>query len=259
MGEKVVVGAVDGMAEETQCRDHPDRTNPSGICPSCLQEKLRKLISSSKSSNPLFYKPPLSSSSSPPSFPSFKTAIPASRKKSFWSFLTPSSFGKRRSIEYRSDKEDDEVSASYDRKLSRSRSVGCGSRSFSADFLQRISNGLGDCALRRTESHREAKAKLSCDKNGEQRRIKERVKCGGMFGGLGVIPSTSYWFSAAEDSGDFEEFGGLQAVKRGGRSKSWGWVFASPVRAFKAAAGGLPAISPGGGRSGDANRSIVGL
>ncbi|KAH0927747.1 hypothetical protein HID58_020003, partial [Brassica napus] len=37
----------------------------------------------------------------------------------------------------------------------RSRSVGCGSRSFSGDFFERISNGFGDCALKRIESQRE--------------------------------------------------------------------------------------------------------
>ncbi|PWA69027.1 hypothetical protein CTI12_AA299990 [Artemisia annua] len=33
---------------------------------------------------------------------------------------------------------------SFDRKVSRSRSVGCGSRSFSGDFFERISTGFGD-------------------------------------------------------------------------------------------------------------------
>ncbi|KAG9146541.1 hypothetical protein Leryth_020431 [Lithospermum erythrorhizon] len=45
--------------------------------------------------------------------------------------------------------------ASFDRKVSRSRSVGCGSRSFSGDFFERISTGFGDCTLRRVESQRE--------------------------------------------------------------------------------------------------------
>ncbi|KAM7278686.1 hypothetical protein ACFE04_005820 [Oxalis oulophora] len=38
-----------------------------------------------------------------------------------------------------------------DRKVSRSRSVGCGSRSFYGDFFERISTGFGDCTLRRVE------------------------------------------------------------------------------------------------------------
>ncbi|KAF5201129.1 Myristoylated alanine-rich c-kinase, partial [Thalictrum thalictroides] len=45
----------------------------------------------------------------------------------------------------------------FGRKVARSRSVGCGSRSFSGDLLERISTGFGDCTLRRVESQREAK------------------------------------------------------------------------------------------------------
>uniref|UniRef100_A0A2N9GAU1 Uncharacterized protein n=1 Tax=Fagus sylvatica TaxID=28930 RepID=A0A2N9GAU1_FAGSY len=47
--------------------------------------------------------------------------------------------------------------SSFDRKVSRSRSVGCGSRSFSGDFFERISTGFGDCTLRRVESQRHPK------------------------------------------------------------------------------------------------------
>ncbi|CAA0817511.1 Unknown protein [Striga hermonthica] len=47
------------------------------------------------------------------------------------------------------------------RKVSRSRSVGCGSRSFSGDFFERISTGFGDCTLRRVESQREGKSKVT--------------------------------------------------------------------------------------------------
>ncbi|KAK9092991.1 hypothetical protein Syun_027902 [Stephania yunnanensis] len=46
--------------------------------------------------------------------------------------------------------------SSLGRKVGRSRSVGCGSRSmsFSGDFLERLSTGFGDCTvLRRVESH----------------------------------------------------------------------------------------------------------
>ncbi|GMY37629.1 hypothetical protein FCV25MIE_32872 [Fagus crenata] len=47
--------------------------------------------------------------------------------------------------------------SSFDRKVSRSRSVGCGSRSFFGDFFERISTGFGDCTLRRVESQRHPK------------------------------------------------------------------------------------------------------
>ncbi|XP_050365418.1 uncharacterized protein LOC126783929 [Argentina anserina] len=39
--------------------------------------------------------------------------------------------------------------SSFERKVSKSRSVGCGSRSFSDDFFERISTGFDNCTLRR--------------------------------------------------------------------------------------------------------------
>lgn len=422
MGDKrvVVAGVVagDDGGEGMQCSDHPYRSNPGGICAFCLQEKLGKLVSSSKSS-PFFAPLPSSSSSSPTSFPpdgfgfdfgvgagglagstsssaartaagggsrtriSFlaaahkkkksssylssggsrkvmaSTTIPSSsssaannlltlkrsksvaprpvgglaeggytgipdavdspRKKSFWSFLYLSSSSststssssannnsgggsnRRRSTssssggggggggdkhhhyhqqpsasdkamakeETKTPKREhggggggeevespsgSQASSSFGRKVARSRSVGCGSRSFSGDFLERISTGFGDCTLRRVESHREAKPKmhaLHLDDDGEddeqQRRIKERVKCGGLFGGFGMI-SSSYWLSAddfdssssssrissaAPASHGAAARGGAGAP--GGRGRSWGWAFASPMRAFRPA------------------------
>ncbi|CAK8531679.1 unnamed protein product [Lathyrus sativus] len=117
------------------------------------------------------------------------------------------------------------------RKVSRSRSVGCGSRSFSGDFFEKFSTGFGDCTLRRVESQREGKANKvipsSCsssaavDATGNrniQHCMKDRVKCGGIFGGFMMMnSSSSYWVSSGED----------------GRSRSsWGWALASPMRAF---------------------------
>ncbi|VVA96754.1 unnamed protein product [Arabis nemorensis] len=87
--------------------------------------------------------------------------------------------------------------SSFGRKVLRSRSVGCGSRSFSGDFFERISSGFGDCALRRTESQREPNKVTSNGGGGGQGAdaMSEMVKCGGIFSG------------------------------------SWGWAFASPMRA----------------------------
>ncbi|KAK8924226.1 hypothetical protein KSP39_PZI019454 [Platanthera zijinensis] len=271
MGEKVVAGGMaHDIGEEAQCSDHPDRSNPSGICAACLQEKLGKLVSSSKSSDPFFSNLTPPSFSSPPSFLSNKTAIAAPPKRSFWSFLTLSSdVAKRRSIKYRAAAKEEEACATVEGKVARSRSVGCGSRSFSGDFLERISNGLGDCALRRAESHREAKPKLSGDDYSKQRRIKERVKCRGIFAGLGAMPFSNYWLSAATaNSGDFEEAGSLQAAKRGGRNRSWAWAFASPMRAFKPAGSGEgsrssvfiaagESVASRSARNGGANGSVV--
>ncbi|XWS14099.1 hypothetical protein CRYUN_Cryun36dG0094000 [Craigia yunnanensis] len=121
--------------------------------------------------------------------------------------------------------------SSFERKVSRSRSVGCGSRSFSGDFFERISTGFGDCTLRRVESQREGKPKVAASSSA----MKARVKCGGIFGGFIMISSSSssssssHWVSSsAEDVNGKSTAGPLVH----GRSKSWGWAFVSPMRAF---------------------------
>uniref|UniRef100_A0A2P2QM65 Uncharacterized protein LOC105643449 n=1 Tax=Rhizophora mucronata TaxID=61149 RepID=A0A2P2QM65_RHIMU len=120
--------------------------------------------------------------------------------------------------------------SSFERKVSRSRSVGCGSRSFSGDFFERISTGFGDCTLRRVESQREGKPKVAATSN-----IKERVKCGGIFGGFIITSSSSssssssYWVSSSAEEMNGKSTAGPLS---NGRSRSWGWAFASPMRAF---------------------------
>lgn len=131
----------------------------------------------------------------------------------------------------------DNEAAAFDRKVSRSRSVGCGSRSFSGDFFERISTGFGDCTLRRVESQREGKPKmqsLRCKNGGDSGEvcIRQRVKCGGIFGGFVLTSSSSSNLIASTDSNaggkSMPTFGHLSH----GRSRSWGWAFASPMRAF---------------------------
>ncbi|KAM7488145.1 hypothetical protein LguiB_025629 [Lonicera macranthoides] len=133
--------------------------------------------------------------------------------------------------------------ASFDRKVSRSRSVGCGSRSFSGDFFERISTGFGDCTLRRVESQREGKPKSGG--SGRQDGIKERVKCGGLFSGFMITSSSSSsssssnWISSSTEdnvAGKAQPAAVAGQVSHG-RSKSWGWAFASPIRAFSRPSG----------------------
>ncbi|KAJ0973479.1 hypothetical protein J5N97_021438 [Dioscorea zingiberensis] len=339
VGEKVVV---DDMGEGMmQCSDHPYRSNPGGICAFCLQEKLGKLVSSSKS-NPFFPIPPSSSSSSSsdvrfgaagasmvvgdsaaasrtkihflsasnhgkknymsgsngnnmvlkrsksvaPSRPvteggAMDVAADSPRKKSFWSFLnlsatgnnqrrpsSSSSSGESRDLRqhhYGSSssslavvdgtgrtpgREQVEVdspngsqgASSFGRKVARSRSVGCGSRSFSGDFLERISTGFGDCTLRRVESQREAKPKIvlhriAGDENADEHRFKERVRCGGIFGGFGMISSYSYFAEDYESASttrsmasDLTRGGAGGGSTPHGRSRSWSWTFARALR-----------------------------
>eukprot|EP00262_Sarcandra_glabra_P005837 TRINITY_DN1771_c0_g1_i1.p1 TRINITY_DN1771_c0_g1~~TRINITY_DN1771_c0_g1_i1.p1 ORF type:complete len:345 (-),score=65.82 TRINITY_DN1771_c0_g1_i1:11-1045(-) len=298
MGDKA-----EDLGDGMQCSEHPYRNNPGGICAFCLQEKLGKLVSSSKSNNPFCPIPQSSTSSSSPSFRSESSAPPhnphlgagsgrntrvpfsnkkkvmasepsnamlkrsksvapqrhhhhhkqelfddtdSPRKRGFWSFLHPST---RKTIpqtqtQTQTQKEQKVAGSSGDqnespntwsssaigRKVARSRSVGCGSRSFSGDFLERISTGLGDCTLRRVESQREAKPKIVMHRVATaDERMKERVKCGGIFGGFGLV-SSSYWIS--EDLNGGGRFAGPPAH---GRNKSWGWAaaFASPMRGFR--------------------------
>ncbi|KAK9049965.1 hypothetical protein SSX86_031067 [Deinandra increscens subsp. villosa] len=132
--------------------------------------------------------------------------------------------------------------APYGRKVSRSRSVGCGSRSFSGDFFERISTGLGDCALRRVESQREGKSRLSAVRNGGQDCIKERVKCGGLFSGFMITSSSSssssssYWVASNPKEGNIgkvtSSVAGGEYGQQHSRSRSWGWALASPMRVF---------------------------
>ncbi|CAL9184149.1 unnamed protein product [Musa hybrid cultivar] len=136
-----------------------------------------------------------------------------------------------------------QASSSFGRNVARSRSVGCGSRSFSGDFLERISTGFGDCSLRRVGSQREAKPKIVLHLghdylDGEQKRprMKERVKCGGLFGLM-----SAHWLSAAAADDDFDSSSRISAATPAasattaarGRTRSWGLSFASPMRAFR--------------------------
>ncbi|KAF7834514.1 putative serine-rich protein C215.13-like [Senna tora] len=140
------------------------------------------------------------------------------------------------------------VSASasaFERKVSRSRSVGCGSRSFSGDFFERISTGLGDCTLRRVESQREGKSKAAAALAGaavshHHQCMKERVKCAGLFGGFMMTTtsssssssSSSYLVSSSSAGGDDHHHHHHHHHQMNGRARSWGWAFASPMRAF---------------------------
>ncbi|XP_022973792.1 uncharacterized protein LOC111472349 [Cucurbita maxima] len=126
--------------------------------------------------------------------------------------------------------------SSFEQKVSRSRSVGCGSRRFSGDFLERIA-GFGDCTLRRVESHREGKPKTTSTattpvQDGSE-YLKDRVKCGGLFGGF-MIQSSSSLSSASSSyrvSSSSVEEGRFSAYGQR-RSKNRGWAFGSPRRAM---------------------------
>lgn len=136
------------------------------------------------------------------------------------------------------------TSSSLERKVSRSRSVGCGSRSFSGDFFERISTGFGDCTLRRVESQREGKSKAVTttsssviNHHNHHQCMKERVKCAGIFSGLVMTSSSSssssssYWLSSSSVEDHLNGKSAAVAISHG-RARSWGWALASPMRAF---------------------------
>ncbi|KAJ0234129.1 Vitellogenin-like protein [Hirschfeldia incana] len=119
--------------------------------------------------------------------------------------------------------------SSLERKVLRSRSVGCGSRSFSGDFFERISNGFGDCALKRIESQREHTKVIS--NSGEAAdAMSQMVKCGGIFGGFMIMTSSSSSTSASSTVDHHHH-------KLGNKS-AWGRAFASPMRAKTTHKGG---------------------
>lgn len=202
------------------------------------------------------------------------------RKRGFWSFLYHSSSSSKNKVDHKittlatpnvgsshlrpslskksatnivieeDDDDDDEdgspnsasqaTASSFERKVSRSRSVGCGSRSFSGDFFERISTGFGDCTLRRVESQREGKPKVhnAASSSHHHHHMKERVKCGGIFGGFIMTSSSSssssssYWVSSSSTDHQDNVNGKSSSSLAHGRSRSWGWAFASPMRAF---------------------------
>ncbi|MCD7464233.1 hypothetical protein HAX54_052324 [Datura stramonium] len=150
-------------------------------------------------------------------------------RKGFWSFLHYSSSkhysstGSSMNSSTRSrEKKKEEIvvveenespnEAAFNNKVARSRSVGCGSRSFSGDLFEKISTGFGDCTLRRIESQRESKPRFPSVHH------KERVNCGGIL---------SYLVSSEENN-----LNGKSHHISNGRSKNWGWALASPMRAF---------------------------
>ncbi|KAE9453226.1 hypothetical protein C3L33_14856, partial [Rhododendron williamsianum] len=146
-------------------------------------------------------------------------------------------------IEEETAAEEPSIDSPNHARVSRSRSVGCGSRSFSGDFFERISTGFGDCTLRRVESQREGKPRATPGRRGGggQDCIKERVKCGGIFSGFMIASSSSssssssHWVSSssAEAAAAATATPGAAAGHLShGRSKSWGWAFASPIRGF---------------------------
>ncbi|XP_010440208.1 PREDICTED: vitellogenin-2-like [Camelina sativa] len=141
-----------------------------------------------------------------------------------------------------------------ERKVSRSRSVGCGSKSFSGDFFERITNGFGDCTLRRVESQREgnnnkAKVSNSSSNSNPSNGVREMVRCGGIFGGFMIMTSSSSSSSSSSwvSSSSAEHHHQHQHHHHhhnhnmghgGGRNRSWGWAFASPMRAFTSSSSG---------------------
>ncbi|KAI4369556.1 hypothetical protein MLD38_017983 [Melastoma candidum] len=165
--------------------------------------------------------------------------------------MTPLSDGSKRCADVIPEDDDIDCSSNnFERKVSRSRSVGCGSRSFSGDFFERISTGFGDCALRRVESQREPNghgnhglSKHRASSADPDYCMKERVRCGGIFGGFTIASSSSssssssYWITSSSSEDHNRVHGVRPHHATSGdmlhaRNRSWGWAFASPMRAF---------------------------
>lgn len=158
-------------------------------------------------------------------------------KSRFWSFLhlqkhnktltsISSNTSRASSISHQQNETNETPrTTSFGRKVSRSRSVGCGSRSFSGDFFERISS-FGDCTLRRVESQREGRNKLSTIN-----------RCGGLFSGFMITSSSSSsssscnWIGSNNSEGNGSNVAGkVTSSVEHNRSRSWGWVLVSPMR-----------------------------
>ncbi|KAL5140966.1 hypothetical protein HKD37_09G024397 [Glycine soja] len=154
------------------------------------------------------------------------------KRNGFWSFLYPSSSNGKHRDKCLGKKSDhvivmeEDTCFSSSSKVSRSRSIGCGSRSFSGDFFDRISSGLSDCTLRRVESQREG-GKPKVIANTMNHCMKERVRCGGIFSGFVMTSSSSTTSSSSSSSSSW-----VSSSVDDGRGRSWGWAFASPMKAF---------------------------
>lgn len=275
--------AGDDLGEGMQCSEHPYRTNPGGICAFCLQEKLGNLLSAAAPNS--FFTTTTAALAHPSSSAAAATVSAAAsaaadvlllkasnsvaprplgdvgaladsprKKKHFWSFLYHSSSSAAKINQQRQQESADAESSaggsqasssSFGRKVARSRSVGCGSRSFSGDFLERISTGFGDCTLRRVESQREARNRAdgkAAARGAREGRVKERARCGGIFRGLGVASASSYWLSSSAAAED--ESSRMPPSRTSHRNRSWGWAFASPMRALKPASAASKSLRP---------------
>lgn len=217
---------------KVQCPNHPYRNSSpgGGICAFCLQEKLGNLVTSSHHPPPLIPRSHQTNQDQDPGivFRRSKSLVApkegdldvTSYRRGFWIWSFLYSSRNRKTLD-RPFKDFGLASSSTSGDKKRDGNGGCPDEMTRKVSRSRSVRGLpGECTLRRVESHREGKVKPQPANNNDS--IKERVSCGGIFNGfmMGSPPvssSSSYWVAHP-------------------LSKSWGWAFASPMRAF----GGRP-------------------
>ncbi|XP_057828935.1 uncharacterized protein LOC131040036 [Cryptomeria japonica] len=148
---------------------------------------------------------------------------------SFWSFF---GFSKKKTQinGVVADKVEEEVSVIYNGgKVTRSRSVGCGSRSFSAaERFHPVHFEKSPVGSSRKVAESHEKLKVLGE---EEENVKggSNVRCGGLFVGFGGLPPIMTSSSTSCAAMISEGING----RCHSRSKSWGWAFSSPVRAFR--------------------------
>ncbi|GLJ45732.1 hypothetical protein SUGI_0962430 [Cryptomeria japonica] len=128
------------------------------------------------------------------------------------------------------NKVEEEVSVIYNGgKVTRSRSVGCGSRSFSAaERFHPVHFEKSPVGSSRKVAESHEKLKVLGE---EEENVKggSNVRCGGLFVGFGGLPPIMTSSSTSCAAMISEGING----RCHSRSKSWGWAFSSPVRAFR--------------------------
>eukprot|EP01018_Ginkgo_biloba_P017626 Gb_27145 [translate_table: standard] len=166
---------------------------------------------------------------------------PTKKKGSFWSFLHfTKKNGSKSGVLHESHADENSINSentvteertylnlkTFGCKVMRSRSVGCGSRSFSGDerdhpFLKN-SIGFSECTPEGEKMKTSGQGKVD---QGEH--ITGRVKCGGLFVGFGGVSSSSAMIS------DYFKDASGRVSGCHSRGRSWSWAFSSPIRVLK--------------------------
>lgn len=144
----------------------------------------------------------------------------------------------RAAVVVQEDKDQESTQIS-ERKITRSRSVGCGNRSFSGgDFLERISTGFADCAYRRTGSQRQGNCKDESHQTILQNSSTSSIVQ--QSDNLSTPVVTLLWVPDNKADGVDASLATITSKTKGHR-KGWGWAaFATPMTSIRSYVASYP-------------------